>query len=127
MIRRLQQRATEEQGFTMIEILIVLQIMGILILIALPSYLGARDQAAKRAAQSNLRGAIAAAQTYGDDHSQSYVGMDLAGLQAIDSGVSTTLVVKSATATNYCLTDTVRGWKAYVLGPGGKPTMTAVC
>jgi len=127
-IRQMQRRRLQgEEGFTMIELLIVLQIIGILLLLAAPSYLGMRDRAAKRAAQSNLRNALAAATTYGDDHNQTFTGMTLASLQAISPGVSSGIVVKSATATSYCLTNTVRGWIAYVKGPGGTPTLTAVC
>ena len=55
--KRLHQ---DEDGFTLIELMVVVLIIAILIAIAIPTFLGARTRAQDRQAQSNLRNAFAA-------------------------------------------------------------------
>jgi type IV pilus assembly protein PilA len=52
-----------EEGFTLIELMVVVLIIGILIAIALPTFLGARVRAQDRAAQSALRNSISNSKT----------------------------------------------------------------
>ena len=123
MLKRIRQRldGNTDQGFTLIELLVVIIIIGILLAIAVPSYLGFRDRASNNAAKANLRAALPSAEAYYADNG-TYVGMTPAALKLIDSGVSASLTVASATATAYCLTDTVNSKVWSVAGPGPSST-----
>ncbi len=51
----------EEDGFTLIELMVVVMILGILIVMGLPTYIGVRARFQDRAAQTDLRNAVLSA------------------------------------------------------------------
>jgi len=57
----------DEEGFTLIELMVVVLIIAILIAIAIPTFLGARSRAQDKQAQSNLRNALTAEKTFYTD------------------------------------------------------------
>jgi type IV pilus assembly protein PilA len=91
MLSSLRKRLErDEDGFTLIELMVVVLIIAILLAIAIPTFLGARDRANDRAAQSSLRNALTAAKTFYTD-AQSFVGADETagtGLVAIEPSLT---------------------------------------
>ena len=50
-------RRRGDDGFTLLEVMVVVLVIGILLAVGIPTFLGARDRANDRSAQSTLRGA----------------------------------------------------------------------
>jgi type IV pilus assembly protein PilA len=118
MLERIRNRvgAGGERGVTTIELLVVMFVIGILLAIAVPSYLGFRERAANSQTKSNLRYALPAAQAYFASKG-TYAGLNSVTLDAVDPRVSQTLTVTSAGKASFCLTDTVSGRTWSVKGP----------
>ena len=139
----IRAKRVDEQGFTLIELMVVVLIIAILIAIAIPTFLGARQRAQNRAAQSSLRNALASAKTlYTDSEdyttatptamaaaepSLTFVGGTTASTKAKEVSIATpatnlvVMVAKSASGDCFAMRDNTQG-------PGTQfATITGTC
>jgi prepilin-type N-terminal cleavage/methylation domain-containing protein len=101
--------ASGEDGFTLLELLVVVVILGILTAIALAFNGAARVRGEDATAKSNIRVAAPAFEVYRDDHGGSYSGVTVAQLQSQYSPGIQGIVVLAADATSYCVSSTGGG------------------
>jgi type IV pilus assembly protein PilA len=111
----------------MVELLVVVAILGILLAIAVPSYLGYKGRAADGAAKGNLRAALPSVEAYRTD-TGGYTGMTIATLKAsYDSGLASGVsIAGTPTAATFCITDT-EGGRAWSVGSSGGYKSNATC
>lgn len=76
----------DEQGFTLVELMVVVLIIAILIAIAIPTFLGARTRAQDRATQANLRNSLSAAKVFYADADADY-DLTVSDLDDVHAGV----------------------------------------
>ncbi|HEV7524656.1 MAG TPA: prepilin-type N-terminal cleavage/methylation domain-containing protein [Acidimicrobiia bacterium] len=115
------RRRDEEQGFTLIELMVVVLIIAILIAIAIPTFLGARQRAQDRAAQSDLRNGLTAEKTtYTDTQTYSSVAATMTAIEpSLKWGAALTVVVGDAVvagdAGTVCLSEASKSGKVFQL------------
>jgi type IV pilus assembly protein PilA len=139
MVQKLRERSNGEGGFTLVELLVVMLILGLLAAIAIPSFFNQRDKAADADAKAGVRTAQTAMETYATDNDNSYTGVAAAGteLKTIEetlndyditvsypSGSAYRLAVESTTGTSFSITRQTGGTTVYTCddpGAGGCP------
>jgi type IV pilus assembly protein PilA len=123
MLDMLRKRRDEEGGFTLIELMVVVLIIAILLAIAIPTFLGARQRAQDRAAQSNLRNAFTAEKVYYTDNQHytddttalSELERSLRWVQGNPTEVGEVGVVTADSDNRVCLTAQSASGKTFVL------------
>jgi type IV pilus assembly protein PilA len=64
MMKAIRKGLAKDEGFTLIELMVVVMIIAVLIAIAIPSFLGFRKSAQDRAAQSEVRNVLLAEKAF---------------------------------------------------------------
>lgn len=96
MAIRRRSNQSDEGGFTLIELMVVVLIIAILLAIAIPTFLGAQNRAHDRAAQSNARNAHVVELIVYSDNLQ--FTEDVSLLTAEDSSIGYTQILGAMTA-----------------------------
>jgi prepilin-type N-terminal cleavage/methylation domain-containing protein len=115
---------TAEDGFTLVELVVVLVIMAILSLVAISLHRSARERAGDVTAQANIRIAVPAIEAYRSDEG-TYSGMSVSGLQSSYSAGVQGIEIISADDAGYCIWAVAGGRNWYKDGPDGDVTTTA--
>jgi type IV pilus assembly protein PilA len=124
-------RGEAESGFTLMELLVVLVILGVLLSIAVPAYLTMTSKAEHATAEANVRAAVPAVEAFYADNS-TYVGMDNPangtppGISQYDPGSAGKIHVSTNPApsqTSYCIYSTQGGSTYFKHGPAGDITL----
>src|SRR5436189_5528476 len=86
MILKLRQRMAQDQsGFTLVELLVVMLILGLLAAIAIPAFFNQTDKARDASAKSAADRKETAMETYATDNNGVYTGANAAALQNEES------------------------------------------
>lgn len=126
----MRERLNKDEGFTLVELMVVVLIIAILIAIAIPTFLGARRGAQDRAAQAQIRNALVAEKAFFvDNNTYTETAADVTALEpnlTIDGAGLTgvALQLNAADSDVVCLTmrsesgNWYRIWESAAAGTG---------
>lgn len=129
MLNKLRTRVQDQKGFTLVELLVVMLILGLLAAIAIPAFFNQRDKANDAEAKTTAKTVQTAMETYATDNNSSYVGANLTELAAIEptlTGAPVTLV-PAPTETAYSIDVTSTTDTVFSIDRAGDGSLTYPC
>lgn len=101
----LRRGRVDQRGFTLLEILIVMLLIGVLAAIALPAFLGHRDKGEDASAKSDARNAVSQVESCYAEHGD-YRRCEDADSAMSGAGLAPGVTVSSSSATTYAVART---------------------
>jgi type IV pilus assembly protein PilA len=129
-----RQRSTDESGYTLIELLAVILIIGILAAIAIPAFLNQKSKAVDAQAKELARTAETTAETIGTENSGNYEKVTSTELHAVEPAIriaptTTEAYLSSVTSskTEYSVTAKAVGGDELTISKSATGTVTRTC
>ncbi len=126
-------RAGAQGGFSLIELLVVILIIGVLVAIAIPLFLGSTGKAVDAQAKELVRSAETATESIATGNDGSYESVNPAALNSLESTIAITssagtyLSAAKGTKTSYSLTATATNGDKFTISRDASGEISRQC
>jgi type IV pilus assembly protein PilA len=131
MLTRLRKRSVSESGFSLIELLVVMLILGILAAIAIPAFLNQKNKATDAQAKTNARTLQTAMEACGSDNRGSYASCGITPLRAIEKSLpqsgSSVTATPDTPAGGYTVSALSDSGNSFTIGRDNAGAITHTC
>ncbi|MEZ5242224.1 MAG: prepilin-type N-terminal cleavage/methylation domain-containing protein [Microthrixaceae bacterium] len=119
MIKRMKKARSDERGFTLVELMVVVLVIGGLMAIAIPTFMGVRARSQDTSAKSSLRNSMTSAATIYTD-SSSYDDANSKALAVAEPSIKFVDAPKTSNGSNTVSVRAKGDWGGAALSESGK-------